>query len=57
MNIFKSYVADTPVNVYWLVIDSHPVIDRIISEDGRQIHIDGGAYELILKYIKEEMSK
>lgn len=54
MNIFKSFVADTPVNVYWLMINDHPDIVRVVSEDGRQIHIDNAAYEELLKKIRVE---
>lgn len=57
MNIYKSFVADTPVNVYWLMVNSHPEIDRIESEDGRLIHVDSEGYGLMLKKIKEERMK
>jgi len=55
MNIYKSFVADTPVNVYWLWLSDHPTIDRVISDDGRQIHIDSEAYGVLIKKIKEEL--
>lgn len=54
MNIYKSFVADTPVDVYWLMINDHPEIVRIVSEDGRVIRVDSTGYGEMLKKIREK---